>query len=160
MMQDFHSNDVLVKGSNPSFICLIPNKEHPQRIEDYRLISLISGAYKIIANIITDRLSKVMDQVIGDNQIAFIKGRNIMDGIFILNEVMEEAKKGRFRDISSRWTSERPLILSIGATWIPFCKASTSVQSGESGSWLALARYQRQCWLTTVQVVNFLYKEF
>lgn len=62
MMREFHSNGKIVKGLNTSFITLIPKLSSPQRIEDYRPISLISGAYKIIAKVLANRLSKVTIQ--------------------------------------------------------------------------------------------------
>lgn len=93
MMNEFHRNDRLVKGFNPSFICLIPKKENPQKIDDFCPISLISSAYKIIGKTLADRLSKVIETVIGDQQTALIKGRHIMDGILILNETLEEARR-------------------------------------------------------------------
>lgn len=92
MMEDFHSHGKLVRGFNPSFICLVPKKDSPESIDDYRPISLISGAYKIISKILSDRLSKVIDMVVADNQSAFIKERQILDGILILNEAVDEAK--------------------------------------------------------------------
>lgn len=88
MMQDFHSNGKLVKGFNPSFICLIPKKEMTQKLEDYRPISLIGRVYKIISKILAIRLSKVIDSVVNGNQSAFIEGRNIMDEVLIHNEVI------------------------------------------------------------------------
>lgn len=38
-----------------------------------------------------------MDKIIGQNQSAFIKGRYIMDGVVILNEVVEEAMRNKAR---------------------------------------------------------------
>lgn len=93
MMADFHSHGKLVRGLNSSFITLIPKIPSPQKIDDYRPISLIGGLYKIVAKVLAERLSRVIDLVIADNQIAFIKGRQIMDGILILNEALDEAKK-------------------------------------------------------------------
>lgn len=93
MMQDFHANGKPVKGFNPSFICLVPKKNDPKRIEDFRPISLIGSAYKIIAKTLAVRLSKVVDSLVAENQTAFIKGRQIMDGILILNEAIDEAKR-------------------------------------------------------------------
>lgn len=75
MIKEFHAHGRLVKGLNPSFITLIPKKDSPQRIDDFRPISLIGGAYKIIAKLLAGRLSCVMDSIIADNQTAFIKGR-------------------------------------------------------------------------------------
>lgn len=99
VMQKVHSNSRFVKGFNPSFLCLIPKCPSPSSIEEYRPIFLISSAYKIIVKTLADRLSKVIDVVVSNNQTTFIKGRHIMDGILILNEALDEAKKkklGRF----------------------------------------------------------------
>ncbi|GKV44765.1 hypothetical protein SLEP1_g51921 [Rubroshorea leprosula] len=62
-------------------------------IEEYRLISLIGAVYKIFAKLLANRLKKVLDQVIGKQQMAFISGRQLMDGVVIANEVVDEAKK-------------------------------------------------------------------
>lgn len=93
MMADFHRFGKIVKGLNPSFISLIPKKPSPLTLEDYRPISLIGGAYKIISKILAARLAKVIGGIVGQNQSAFIAGRNIMDGVIILNEAMDEAKR-------------------------------------------------------------------
>lgn len=93
MMKDFYKNGKIVRGLNPYFISLIPKKPSPQIIDDYRLISLISGAYKIISKVLANRLAKVIDSIIGVNQSAFIAGRNIMDGVIVLNEALDETKR-------------------------------------------------------------------
>ncbi|GKV36766.1 hypothetical protein SLEP1_g44860 [Rubroshorea leprosula] len=72
---------------------LIPKKESLQGIEEYRPISLISSLYKILAKILANRLSRVLDGVTGEQQSAFIKGRLLMDGVIIANETIEEVKR-------------------------------------------------------------------
>ncbi|KAL8474066.1 hypothetical protein ACS0TY_030786 [Phlomoides rotata] len=96
-MDEFHCNGKIVRGLNSSFIVLIPKKDSPQRLEDYRPISLISGVYKSIAKILSRRISRVMDDIIADNQSAFLRGRNIIDGILILNEAHDEAKRRKIK---------------------------------------------------------------
>ncbi|GKA45251.1 RNA-directed DNA polymerase, eukaryota, reverse transcriptase zinc-binding domain protein [Tanacetum coccineum] len=54
-----------------------------------RPISLIGSQYKIIGKLLANRLSTVISKCISPVQSAFIKGRNILDGPLILNEVME-----------------------------------------------------------------------
>lgn len=49
--------------------------------------------YKVIAKLLALRLSKVINSVISFYQTTFIKGRNILDGVVALNEIMEYAKK-------------------------------------------------------------------
>ncbi|GKV27047.1 hypothetical protein SLEP1_g36255 [Rubroshorea leprosula] len=97
--QEFHKNGKLVKGSNASFIVLIPKVENPQRIEEYRPISLIGVMYKIIAKLLGNRLRKVLDKVIEEQQMVFIGGRQLMDSVVIANEVIDEAKRKKTKSI-------------------------------------------------------------
>ncbi|GKV25593.1 hypothetical protein SLEP1_g35004 [Rubroshorea leprosula] len=99
-VQEFHEHGKLVRGSNSSFIALIPKVENPYRIEDYRPISLIGVMYKILAKLLANRLRKVLDKIIGEQHMAFIEGRQMMDGVVIANEVIaneviDEAKRKR-----------------------------------------------------------------
>ncbi|GKV29201.1 hypothetical protein SLEP1_g38147 [Rubroshorea leprosula] len=92
-IKEFQEKGKLVRGLNSSFIVLVPKVNNPQRIEEYRPISLIGAVYKILAKLLANRLKKVLDQVIGKQQMAFISGRQLMDGVVIANEVVDEAKK-------------------------------------------------------------------
>ncbi|GKV27405.1 hypothetical protein SLEP1_g36578 [Rubroshorea leprosula] len=90
-VQEFQKHGKIVKGSNASFIVLIPKVENPQKIEEYRPISLIGVMYKILAKLLANRLRKV----IGEQQMAFIRGRQLAEGVVIANEVIDEAKRNK-----------------------------------------------------------------
>lgn len=92
LMEEFHSHGKIFKGLNPSFITLIPKKEGAQSLQEFRPISLIGCVYKVISKVLAKRLSKVLEGVISESQSAFIGGRQILDGIVILNETIHEAK--------------------------------------------------------------------
>ncbi|GLT88308.1 hypothetical protein SLE2022_063410 [Rubroshorea leprosula] len=92
-LADFHTNSKLVRGSNSSFLVLIPKKENPQGLAEYRPISLIGCMYKILAKILANRLSKVLNGLIGEQQSAFIGGRQLVDGVVIANETIDEIGK-------------------------------------------------------------------
>ncbi|KAF5950091.1 hypothetical protein HYC85_012084 [Camellia sinensis] len=47
------------KGINSSFITLVPKKENPQGLADYRPISLVGSSYKIIAKLLAHRCAWV-----------------------------------------------------------------------------------------------------
>ncbi|GKB14503.1 hypothetical protein Tco_0848426 [Tanacetum coccineum] len=62
---------------------------NPTLITDFCPISLIGIHYKIIAKILANRLSKVIDKIVSKEQSAFIAGRQILDGPVILSEIIE-----------------------------------------------------------------------
>ena len=97
---EFYVNAVFPKGLNSSFIALIPKIKDPQLISDFRPISLIGCVYKIIAKVLSNRLSKVMNHLIDERQSVFVKGRQLLHGVLIANEVVEEV-----------WRSKRPCLV-------------------------------------------------
>ncbi|GAU48973.1 hypothetical protein TSUD_245640 [Trifolium subterraneum] len=92
-ISEFHRNGRLTKGLNVTFIALIPKVESPQRLNDFRPISLVGSLYKILAKVLANRLPLVMDNVISESQTAFVWDRQILDGILIANEVVDEARR-------------------------------------------------------------------
>jgi len=92
-ISEFHRNGKLTKGINNTFIALIPKIDSPQRLNDFRPISLVGSLYKILAKVLANILKVVMGTVIADSRTAFVKNRQILDGILIANEVVDEARK-------------------------------------------------------------------
>lgn len=90
---EFHRNGRLTKGINATFIALIPKVSSPQRLNDFRPISLVGCMYKVLAKILANRLRIVIGSVVSDAQSAFVKGKHILDGILIANEVVDEARR-------------------------------------------------------------------
>lgn len=87
--QNFYEQGVSEKSFNATFVALLPKKVGAKELKDFRPISLIGSFYKIIAKILTKRLKKVMNKLVGTQQIAFIKGRQIMDAILTANECVD-----------------------------------------------------------------------
>ncbi|GAU30291.1 hypothetical protein TSUD_385120 [Trifolium subterraneum] len=92
---EFHRNGVLTKGINSTFIALIPKVECPLKVSEFRPIALVSSIYKILAKVLANRLRSVIGNVVGESQTAFIKDRQILDGILIANEVVDDARRGK-----------------------------------------------------------------
>lgn len=95
---------------NASFFTLIPKKENPQELGGYRPISLIGCLYKITAKLLAKRISKILGNVVNERQSTFIRGRNILDGVMITNEVVHEAKARRSLVSFSKLTLRRLMI--------------------------------------------------
>jgi len=62
-------------------------------LNDYRPIFLVGSLYKVLAKLLANRLRSVIGSVISDSQSAFVKGGQILDGILVANEIVDEAKK-------------------------------------------------------------------
>lgn len=58
---------------NTTFIVLILKVDNPQRLNEFRPISLVGSMYKIIAKLLANRLRLVIGSVISETQSAFIK---------------------------------------------------------------------------------------
>nr|GEW77726.1 putative RNA-directed DNA polymerase, eukaryota, reverse transcriptase zinc-binding domain protein [Tanacetum cinerariifolium] len=87
---------VLWWGCNSSFITLVPKVDDPLTLGDFRPISLIGCQYKIIGKVLVNRLSKVISSVVGEVQMAFIKGCQIIDGPLMVDEIISwESKQKR-----------------------------------------------------------------
>ena len=54
-------------------------------LKDFHPIILVSGIYKIISKVLANRLRLVMNNIISTTQIAFVKGKQILDLVFIAN---------------------------------------------------------------------------
>ncbi|GJX71521.1 RNA-directed DNA polymerase, eukaryota [Tanacetum coccineum] len=80
------------RGCNSSFVALIPKTHDPKFVSDYRPISLIGSLYKVITKILANRLSFVISDLISDVQTAFLPNRQILDGPFIINELLSWCK--------------------------------------------------------------------
>ncbi|XP_061344062.1 uncharacterized protein LOC133290031 [Gastrolobium bilobum] len=81
-----------VKEINKSLICLIPKKDCPECMKDFRPISLCNVVYKAVTKIITDRLRDFMPRLVAPNQCSFIKGRQSADNNIVAQEVVHSMK--------------------------------------------------------------------
>ncbi|KAK2649627.1 hypothetical protein Ddye_017116 [Dipteronia dyeriana] len=64
-------------------------------LEDFRPISLVGPLYKLLAKVLASRLKRVMNSIIGDSQMAFIKNRQITNCLMIANEVIHKWKRDK-----------------------------------------------------------------
>jgi exonuclease III len=93
LFDDFHSSSRLPHSFSSYFITLIPKVSNPHSISEFRPISLLGSLYKLFAKVLAVRLGKVMDSIISKSQSAFIKGRFLADGVVVLNEIVDYAKR-------------------------------------------------------------------
>ncbi|KAK2444918.1 hypothetical protein QL285_015908 [Trifolium repens] len=95
LFDQFHGNSCLPKSICSYFLTLIPKVASPQSLGDFRPISLLGCIYKLVAKVLVARLAKVIGDLIPNTQSAFIKGRQLVDGVLVVSEVIDYAKKSR-----------------------------------------------------------------
>lgn len=83
----------LAKGLNHTFLTIIPKKEKPQTLADYRPIAYANVLYKIISKVLCNRLKHFLPFLIAGNQSAFIPGRNIGENVLLAHEMIRDFKK-------------------------------------------------------------------
>jgi hypothetical protein len=56
-------------------------------------------SYKIFTKVATNRLGSVADKVVSSTQSAFIKGRNILEGVVILHETVHKLHREKHNGV-------------------------------------------------------------
>ncbi|KAJ0837719.1 putative RNA-directed DNA polymerase [Helianthus annuus] len=89
----FHHHGKINLGSGASFITIVPKINDPVSLENYRPINLVGVISKVVSKVIANRMRKVMDNIISEAQSAFLRGRYILDGPLIVNELISWSRK-------------------------------------------------------------------
>jgi hypothetical protein len=93
LFDQFYANASLPKSFSSYFVVLIPKVNSPLALNDFRPISLLGCLYKLVAKVLANRLAKVMDGLVNPSQSAFLKGRLLVDGVMVINEIVDLARK-------------------------------------------------------------------
>jgi hypothetical protein len=75
-----------------------PNRE-ATKIQQYKSICLLNVSFKIFTKVATNRATKIAQKTINPSQMAFIHGRNIMEGVIVLHETIHEMYRKKQNEI-------------------------------------------------------------
>lgn len=143
VVRDFFNNGKLLKDINCTTIALIPKVKSPLKITEYRPISCCNVIYKCVSRIITNRMKEGLQDIISENQLAFVPGRSILDNILLSQELVKNYHLPRgtprcaFKiDIQKAydtvdWSFLKRILFSFGfhnvmVNWIMACVSSPS----------------------------------
>ncbi|GKC96770.1 RNA-directed DNA polymerase, eukaryota, reverse transcriptase zinc-binding domain protein [Tanacetum coccineum] len=87
-VKEFFDSGKMLGELNTTIISLVPKSYNPKKTFDYRPIACCGVVYKCISKVITNRIKKVLNELIDPNQGAFIEGRQICDNILLIQELM------------------------------------------------------------------------
>lgn len=93
IIKTFFVTNSLKTQINETRIILIPKNNNPYLINHFRPISLCNVLYKIIANILVNRIRPHIDKLISPLQNAFIPKRQISDNIGLAHEILHSMRR-------------------------------------------------------------------
>jgi hypothetical protein len=82
-----------IKRINYGIITLLSKIKEVERIQQFRPIYLLNCLFKWFTKCLTLRLEPLVGRIIHKAQTTFIEGRNIMNYVPALHEILHETKK-------------------------------------------------------------------
>uniref|UniRef100_A0A453DAZ8 Reverse transcriptase domain-containing protein n=1 Tax=Aegilops tauschii subsp. strangulata TaxID=200361 RepID=A0A453DAZ8_AEGTS len=95
IFEAFHTGTLDVARLDYGVITLIPKMTGAKKIQQFCPICLLRCPYKLITKVLDNRVAIYADKLISRHQNAFIKNRNIMDGVLSLHEVLHHTHNKR-----------------------------------------------------------------
>jgi len=81
------------KSWSQSLVIPIHKSGNRNNCDNYRGISLLNAGYKIFANIIRNKLYSYYEQILGEEQNGYRKGRSCCDGYFTMKILIEKHRE-------------------------------------------------------------------
>ena len=92
-IREFFIKGILPDVVNNTVLVLIPKIKNPQNLAQYRPVSLCNVLYKIIAKVLALRLRPFLEEIISEEQSAFVPGRLISDNVLTAYECIHYLKR-------------------------------------------------------------------
>lgn len=92
MFDEFHYFASLPRKFTSYFVTLIPKVKNLISLGEFIHISLVRPLYKLVAKVLANMLSVMMDKLISPNQSLFLKGAMLVDRVVAIDGVIDFAK--------------------------------------------------------------------
>jgi hypothetical protein len=95
LCRGFFDGNIYMRSINTSHIVLVPKKDNPTTVGDFRPISLLNSSVKLLTKILDNRLQKIILKIIHRNKYGFIEERNTQDCLAWAFEYLYLYKKSK-----------------------------------------------------------------
>ena len=88
-LNESYTKGELSSSQKQTVITLIQKEgKDPSNIHNYRPISLLNVDYNILTKVLSARIKKVLNEIIKIDQVGYLKGRNIGEGIRLIDDMI------------------------------------------------------------------------
>ncbi|CAI5477353.1 unnamed protein product [Closterium sp. Yama58-4] len=94
-LREFEQTRLLPKEFSTAVTVLLHKKGAKDDLQNYRPITLLSTAYKVIAKILANRIKRKLDKVVLEGQFGFLPGRSLAGAVAIAADVIDAANSGQ-----------------------------------------------------------------
>jgi hypothetical protein len=163
MVEASRLKGIISGGLNSTFLALIHKVNKPLSFGDFRAISLCDLCYKVISKIIENQIKPILSRSLSEEQLGFLKGRQIQNAIGMVHECLHSMKKKNLKSLVLKldlhkaydcinWDSLRMILIQVGlgirmTNWVMTCVVSTSftiLLNGEAMDFFKIGRGLRQ----------------
>lgn len=88
MSENFFQGKPLLQAANHTWITLVPKKPTAFELVDFRLVSYVNLIYKILSEILANRMNEIANLLVFPNQTTFIRDRVITDNTLLAEEML------------------------------------------------------------------------
>jgi len=96
LVHEFHAGMVQLENLNDAYITLIPKKQTPESVGDFRPISLTSVGLKFLTKLAANRFQQEIIKCVHKNQYGFIKSRTIQDCLAWTFEYIHQCNQSKW----------------------------------------------------------------
>ena len=89
MLRHVIENRLILPSQSKALIRLLPKNDNPNKITEFRPISLLNSDYKIIASVLATRLKRSLGDSIGESQKGGIPGRFLHDNLCLYRDLIQ-----------------------------------------------------------------------
>ncbi|CAH9141904.1 unnamed protein product [Cuscuta epithymum] len=93
LCSNIFTTGIILRELNGTNLVLIPKKDKPEDMGDWRPIALCNVVYKIFSKVLANRLKVLLRNLIGENHSAFVPGRSIVDNVVVAFETQHFLKR-------------------------------------------------------------------
>jgi hypothetical protein len=89
----FGRGDLNIARLNYANIIWTPKEDEARTLKKFKAISLINYSFKVFSKAMNNRLELVCDKLLSSNQIAFVRGRCILESVVSVHEIIHHTIK-------------------------------------------------------------------